>query len=92
MLGFLFNVCIPLILKIEIRIGLFCLVLKSEGIFDSGNYIRQIAQTYPKFIPLLNTRIPKNLISIIWNDPVMKRLAAIFGNKQVRNDSKFFEF
>jgi len=50
---------------------------------DSHTYIQQICRAYPKFTPLLHSRIPQNLIPIIWNDPVMKRLAAIVGNKPV---------
>ncbi|CAF4622067.1 unnamed protein product [Rotaria sp. Silwood1] len=57
-------------------------LLKSQGAPDSQNYIEQIARTYPKFTPLLYSRVPENLISIIWNDPVMRQLASIIGNKQ----------
>ena len=60
------------------------IVLKSQGASDSEVYIRQICRTYPKFTPLLYSHIPENLISVIWNDPVMQQLASIIGNKQVR--------
>jgi hypothetical protein len=61
----------------------FLSVLKSQGAPDSQNYIHQIIRAHPKFAPLLHSRIPQNLIPIIWNDPVMKRLASIIGNKPV---------
>ncbi|CAF0980083.1 unnamed protein product [Rotaria sordida] len=57
-------------------------LLKSQGTSDSENHIQQIARTYPKFTPLLYSRVPEHLISIIWNDPVMRQLASIIGNKQ----------
>lgn len=59
-------------------------VLKSQGISNSETYLQQIIQTYPKFIPILNTRIPQTLLPLIWNDPVTQQLASIFSNRQVR--------
>ncbi|CAF2100174.1 unnamed protein product [Rotaria magnacalcarata] len=57
-------------------------LLKSQGAFNSENYLQKIIHTFPKFIPLLHTRIPQNLIPIIWNDPVIKQIASMFGNNQ----------
>ncbi|CAF0778709.1 unnamed protein product [Adineta steineri] len=57
-------------------------ILKSQGIQNPQNYIQQISRTYPKFNPLLYSRVPQHLISIIWNDPVMKHLASIISTKQ----------
>ncbi|CAF5225465.1 unnamed protein product, partial [Rotaria magnacalcarata] len=54
----------------------------SCGAFNSENYLQKIIHTFPKFIPLLHTRIPQNLIPIIWNDPVIKQIASMFGNNQ----------
>ena len=59
-------------------------MLKSQGISHSEIYLQKIIQSYPKFIALLHTKIPSSLISIIWNDPIVKQIASIFGNKQVR--------
>ncbi len=67
------------------------LVLKAQGTTDSQSYIQQICRTYPKFTPLLHSPIPQNLIPIIWNDPVMKKLASIIGNKPVKIN-KFYRF
>ncbi len=89
MLRFLSNVCIPLS-SLELKFhdeNLFLLVLKSQGVSNSESYLQKVIQTYPKFVPILNTKIPPYLVSIIWNDPVTKEIASIFGNKQV---SKFF--
>jgi hypothetical protein len=58
-------------------------VLKSQGIFTSETYLQKIIQSYPKFIPLLHTKIPQSLIAVIWNDPIVKRIASIFSDKQV---------
>jgi hypothetical protein len=72
-----------LILKIETFImRFFFLVLKSQGISNSENYLQKIIQAYPKFTPLLHTKVPQHLFSTIWNDPVMKQLALIFSNKR----------
>jgi len=60
------------------------IVLRSQGAPDSHNYIHQIIRAYPKFTPLLHSRIPPDLVPIIWNDPVLKQLASIIGNKPVR--------
>lgn len=61
----------------------FCLVLKSHGVFNAEGYIQKILLAYPKFTPLLHTKIPENLISPIWNDATMKQLASIFSQKRV---------
>ena len=58
-------------------------VLRSQGTIDAQQHVYQIGRTYPKFIPLLNSRIPQHLISRIWNDPVMKQLSSIISHKQV---------
>lgn len=46
--------------------------------------MHQIIRTYPKFTPLLHARVPRDLVPIIWNDPVLKKLASIVSNKPVR--------
>ena len=84
MLGFLINVNSRKLISFQSN-QFFLLVLKSQGAPDSQNYIHQIIRAHPKFTPLLHSRIPPNLIPIIWNDPVMKRLAAIIGNKPVNH-------
>ncbi|CAF3876788.1 unnamed protein product, partial [Rotaria magnacalcarata] len=56
-------------------------LLRSQGAVDSHTYIQQIVRTYPKFAPLLYSRVPDHLISFIWNDPVMRQLASIISNK-----------
>lgn len=61
--------------------------MKAQGAANSPNYIHQIIRTYPKFTPLLHARVPRDLVPIIWNDPVLKRLAAIVSNKPVRSTS-----
>ncbi|CAF3948071.1 unnamed protein product [Rotaria sp. Silwood2] len=58
------------------------LVLKSQGTLNSENCLQKIIHSYPKFIPLLHTRIPQNLIPVIWNDPIIKQIASIFNNRQ----------
>lgn len=64
-------------------------VLKSQGVVNPESYLQKIVQTYPKFAPILSTKIPQNLISVIWNDPVTKQIASIFSsNKQVRDSLK----
>ncbi|CAF2912384.1 unnamed protein product [Rotaria sp. Silwood2] len=57
-------------------------VLKSQGTLNSENCLQKIIHSYPKFIPLLHTRIPQNLIPVIWNDPIIKQIASIFNNRQ----------
>ena len=58
-------------------------VLRNQGKRNSEAYVQQIIRAYPKFVPLLNSRIPQNLLPLICNDPVVKRLASIIGNPQV---------
>ena len=70
--------------------SLFLLVLKYRGTHDAQAYIHQVIRTYPKFTPLLYSRIPEYLIPVIWNDPVMQQLATIIGNKQVIDLFSFF--
>ncbi|UJR31150.1 hypothetical protein I4U23_018657 [Adineta vaga] len=57
-------------------------LLKSQGTSDPHHCIQQIGRTYPKFKPLLRSRVPPELISVIWNDPVMQQIASIIGAKQ----------
>ncbi|CAF4251550.1 unnamed protein product, partial [Adineta steineri] len=57
-------------------------LLKSHGIFYSESYLQKIIQFYPKFLPLLHTKIPQHRIYTIWNDPIMKQIASILGHKQ----------
>ncbi|CAF0846486.1 unnamed protein product [Rotaria sordida] len=57
-------------------------LLKSQGTLNSENYLQKIIQSYPKFIPLLHTRIPQNLVPVIWNDPIVKQIASIFNNNK----------
>ncbi|CAF4559292.1 unnamed protein product [Rotaria socialis] len=57
-------------------------LLKSQGAFNSENHLQKIIHSFPKFIPLLHTRIPPNVIPIIWNDPVIKQISSMFGNNQ----------
>ena len=71
---------------------MFFLVLKSQGVFNSEQYLQKIIQAYPKFIPILNTRIPQNLLPLIWNDPVTQQLASIFSNRQVRISFDSFKY
>lgn len=70
--------------KLFNKIILFLVVLRSQGTPNAQNYIHQISRTYPKFTPLLYSRIPSHLIPVIWNDPVMRQLASIIGNQQVK--------
>ncbi|CAF3517497.1 unnamed protein product [Rotaria sp. Silwood1] len=57
-------------------------LLKSQGALNSENCLQKIIQAYPKFIPLLHTRIPQNLIPVIWNDPIVKHIASICNNNK----------
>jgi hypothetical protein len=60
-----------------------CSVLKIHGKSDSRHQVQQILRVYPKFAPLLNSRIPSSLIPIIWNDPVVKQLVSVISYSQV---------
>ena len=77
--------CMPFLVFPKNEIRFYFLVLKSYGVPNSESYLQKVIQTYPKFIPILNTRIPTYLVSIISNDPVTREIASIFGNKQVRD-------
>ncbi|CAF0872243.1 unnamed protein product [Adineta ricciae] len=57
-------------------------LLKSQGVIYSDSCLQKIIHSYPKFLPLLHTRIPNHLISVIWNDPILKHIASIFRHKQ----------
>lgn len=65
-------------------------MLRSQGASDSHSYIQQVVHAYPKFTPLLYSRVPQHLIPLICNDPVVKQLASIIANKHVRIYFKFF--
>ncbi|CAF0824785.1 unnamed protein product, partial [Didymodactylos carnosus] len=57
-------------------------LLQSHGAPQSSQYIQQIYRSYPKFLPLLHSRIPQRIIPLIWNDPLIQKLASIMGNRQ----------
>ena len=61
----------------------FPLVLRSQGKTTSRSQIQKILRTYPKFAPLLNSRVPSNLIPVIWNDPVVRQIASIISKAPV---------
>ena len=61
----------------------FFLVLKSRGIPDGDNIIRKLMDSDPKFVPILQTKIPQHLIPLIWNDPLVKNIASNFGPEKV---------
>ncbi|CAF0723062.1 unnamed protein product [Didymodactylos carnosus] len=56
-------------------------LLQSHGAPQSSQYIQKIYRSYPKFLPLLHSRIPHRIIPLIWNDPIIQQLASIMGNK-----------
>ncbi|CAF1143690.1 unnamed protein product [Adineta ricciae] len=58
-------------------------LLKAQGTSNPHHCIQQISRTYPKFKPLLHSRVPPDLISVIWNDPVMRQIASVISAKQV---------
>lgn len=61
------------------------LVLKSRGITDSETITQKLIECFPKFLPLLQTRIPHTLVPTIWNDPLVKQIASFFGQPQVKS-------
>ena len=69
--------------RIDDHFGSIDLVLRSQGKPTSRNHIQQILRAYPQFTPLLNSRVPSNLIPVIWNDPVIRQITSIINRSQV---------
>lgn len=45
--------------------------------------MNQVLRRYPNLAAILNSRVPSNLIPMIWNDPVIRQLASIITNTPV---------
>ena len=58
-------------------------VLKSRGAVDCETSVQKLIEFYPKFVPLLHTRIPRAFVPHIWNDPIVRQIVSIFGTHQV---------
>ena len=61
----------------------FSLVLKSRGITDTEMIVQKLIECFPRYLPLLQTRIPHTLVPTIWNDSLVKQIASFFGQPQV---------
>lgn len=61
----------------------YILVLRVQGRPDARRHIQRILRNYPHLGPLLDSRIPENLIPVIWNDPVIQQLVSIIGHSPV---------